>query len=83
MRRYIVLSRRSRNENILPMVNNLFRRYACQRVYPYSEGGDQRVLQTYRWCICFSIGTDGQHLFTDGKLALPSVLSVPMDKVIW
>ena len=69
---------------ILPLINNRFRRYACRRVglYPYSVG-DQRILQTYRWCICFSIGTDGQHLFTDGKLALPSVPSVPMNKVIW
>ena len=83
MRRNIVLSRRSRNENILPMANNLFRRYVCRRVYPYSVGGDQRILQTYRLCICFSIGTDGQHLFTDGKLTLPSVPSVPTDKVIW
>ena len=76
-----MLSRRSRNENILPMVSNLFHRYACRHVYPYSVG-DQRILQTYRWCICFSIGMGG-HLFTDGKLALPSVLSVPKDKVIW
>ena len=80
---HIVLSRTSRNENILPMVNNFFRRYACRRVYPYSVGGDQRISQTYRWRICFSIDMDGQHLFTDGKLALPSVPSVPMDKAIW
>ena len=35
----------------------------------------------YRWCIDLSIGTSGEELFTDGKLPLPSVRSVPMDKV--
>ena len=35
----------------------------------------------YRWCIDLSIGTSGKELFTDGKLPLPSVPSVPMDKV--
>ena len=41
----------------------------------------QRILHIHRWCIHFSIGTDEQPRFTDGKLPLPSVPSVPMDKV--
>ena len=41
----------------------------------------QRILHINRWCINFSIGTDGQPRFTDGKLPLPSVPSVLMDKV--
>ena len=41
----------------------------------------QTILHIHRWCIHFSIGTDGQPCFTDGKLPLPSVPSVPMDKV--
>ena len=41
----------------------------------------QSILHVHRWCIHFSVGTDGQPRFTDGKLPLPSVLSVLMDKV--
>ena len=41
----------------------------------------QATLDIHRWCIHFSIGTDEQPRFTDGKLPLPSVPSVPMDKV--
>ena len=33
----------------------------------------QRILHIHRWCIHFSIGTDGQPRFTDGKLPSPSV----------
>ena len=36
----------------------------------------------YRWCIDFFNGTSGEELFTDGKLPLPSVPSIPMDKVL-
>ena len=41
----------------------------------------QTILDIHRWCIHFSVGTDGQPRFTDGKLPLPSVPSVPMEKV--
>ena len=41
----------------------------------------QRIRHIHRWCIHFPIGTDGQPRFTDGKLPLPSVTTVPMDKV--
>ena len=41
----------------------------------------QRILQIYRWYIHLSIGTDRQRPFNDGKLDLPSVPSLPMNKV--
>ena len=41
----------------------------------------ERILYIYRSCIHFSIRTDGQLRFTDGEIGLPSVPTVPMDKV--
>ena len=73
----------------IPIVNHLFS--DC------TDGTDEQVTSVavlsmlsrrsrneslyYRWCIDLSIGTSGEELFTDGKLPLPSVPSVPMDKV--
>ena len=62
-------------KNSLPTVNYLYHRY--RRYYLLY----QRILNIQRWRIHFSIGTNGQPRFTDGKLPLPSVPSVPMDKV--
>ena len=80
------------NNLALPTVNCLYhpyRRYRCTRFLratscPWTKAKylfHQTTLDIHRWCIHFSIGTDEQPRFTDGKLPLPSVPSVPMDKV--
>ena len=43
----------------------------------------ERILHIYRSCIHFSIRTDGQLRFIYGETGLPSVPTVPMDKVFW
>ena len=79
-------------KNSLPMVNCLYHRYPRYRwtrflrptSCPWNNANylfHQRILHTHRWRIHFSIGTNGQPRFTDGKLPLPSVPSVPMGKV--
>ena len=76
----------------LPMLNCLyrgFRRYRLTRFskatsWPWAKANymlHQAILPIHRWCIHFFIGTDEQPRFTDGKLPLSSVPSVPMDKV--
>ena len=70
-------------------LNHRYRRYRWTRFSratscPWNNANylfHQRILHINRRCIHFSIGTDGQPRFTDGKLPLPSVPSVPMDKV--
>ena len=79
-------------KNSLLTVNCLYHRYRRYRWTRFSRATScpwnnanylfhQRILHINRRCIHFSIGTDGQPPFTDGKLPLPSVPSMPMDKV--
>ena len=79
-------------KNSLPTVNCLYHRYRRYRWTRFLRATScpwnnahylfhQGILHIHRWCIHFSIGTDGQPRFTDGKLPLPLVRSVPMDKV--
>ena len=88
---FISLSVRTDNRP-LPTVNCLYHRYRRCRwtrfpratSCPWNNANylfHQRILHIHRWRIHFSIGTDGQPRFTDGKLPLPSVPLVPMDKV--
>ena len=49
----------------------------------FRAGNESLQNEADRSILTSKLATDGQHLFTDGKLALPSVPSVPMDKVIW
>ena len=81
-----------RTDNLaLPTVNCLYHRYRRYRWIRFLKATScpwnnanylfhQTILHIRRWCIHFSIGTDGQPRFTVGKLPLPSVPSVPMDK---
>ena len=79
-------------KNSLPTENILYHRYRRYRWTRFFKATScpcnnanyllhKTILHIHRWCINFSIGADGQPPFTDGKLPLPSVLSVPMDKV--
>ena len=79
-------------KNSLLTVNCLYHRYRRYRWTRFSRATScpwnnanylfhQRILHINRRCIHFSTGTDGQPHFTDGKLPLPSVPSMPMDKV--
>ena len=89
----VFISPSVRTDNIsLPTVNCLYHRYRQYRWTSFSTATScpwnnanyqfyQRIFNVYRWCIQFSIGTDGQHRFTNGKFPLPSVPSVPMDKL--
>ena len=76
----------------LPTVSCLYHRYHRYRWTRFSRATScpcnnanylihQTILHIHRWCIHFSIGADGQPRFTDGKLPLLSVPTVPMDKV--
>ena len=89
---YSFLHRYGRTTSLYRPVNCLYhpyRRYQCTRFpkatsCPWTKDNylfHQTILDIHRWCINFSIGTDGQPRFTDNKLPLPSVPSVPMDKV--
>ena len=89
----VFISPSVRTDNLaLPTVNCLYHPYHWYRwtrflratSCPWNNANclfHQRILHIHRWCIHFSIGTDEQPRFTDGKLPSPSVPSVPMDKV--
>ena len=89
----VFISPSVRTDNLaLPTVNCLYhpyRRYRWTRFLratscPWTNANylfHQTILHIHQWHIHFTISTDGQPRFTDGKLPLPSVPSVPMDKV--
>ena len=89
----VFISPSVRTDNLaLPTVNCLYNRYHWYRSTRFSIATscpwnnanylfNQTILYIHRWCIHFSIDTDGQPRFTDSKLPLPSIPSVTMDKV--